>query len=145
MTESTVRIADPADSRPYYRLLGFKTDPCPAPGCSRVTVAGRPDLENSHGDIHGGVVASLLDAAMGVALRSVLPEGAGATTVSLTVNYLQPGRTAVTAHGRVVRSGRTLASLEATVEDASGSIVAHGLGTMRIINRSRDRAVSPEV
>ena len=124
---------DPAETRPYYRLLGFCTQPDQPRGNSRIILKSRPDLENSRGDVHGGVVASMLDAAMGVALRSMLPQVSNATTVSLTVNYLEPGRETLIATGKVVRSGKTLASIEATMEDSSGRAVAHALGTMRIL------------
>jgi uncharacterized protein (TIGR00369 family) len=128
-------IDDPAATRPYYRLLGVRAETCERAGHSRLLLDSRGDLENSDGDVHGGVIASLLDAAMGVAARSALKPGEGATTVSLTVNYVAPGQGTLTARGRVVRAGRTLASVEADVKDAAGAIVAHAVGTMRIIVR----------
>ena len=100
-------------------------------------IDSRADLENSRGDFHGGVVASLLDAAMGVAVRSAYPGGEGATTVSLTVNYLNPGRGQLIGLGHVVRAGNSLASAEARVVDASGQVVAHAVGTMRILRATR--------
>jgi uncharacterized protein (TIGR00369 family) len=139
MTESdtTTASADPAVHRPFYQLLGLRSEPGQPAGRSRLHLTGRPEFQNSHGDIHGGVVATLLDAAMGVAVRSAYTEGEGATTVSMTVNYLQPGRDALVGEGRLVRGGRTLASLEATVTDSAGTTVAHAIGTMRIIARRR--------
>jgi len=130
---SEAGFQDPADARPYYRLLGLKVDAGVPAGQSRVRLESRADLENSRGDVHGGVVASMLDAAMGVAVRSTLQAGEGATTVSLTVNYLEPGRSKLIANARVVRTGRSLASAEAMVEDVSGRRVAHAVGTMRIL------------
>jgi uncharacterized protein (TIGR00369 family) len=138
MTDQISRPDDPADSRPYYRLLGFRTDKHEVSGRSRLHLDGREELQNSRGDIHGGVVASLLDAAMGVAVRSGLMAGEGASTVSLTVNYLLPARGPLVANGRVTRAGRTLASVEADAQDSSGQIVAHAIGTLRIIAR-RDK------
>lgn len=128
---------DPAQTRPYYRLLGLCTEPGQPAGESKITLQSRPELENSRGDVHGGVVASLLDAAMGVAVRSAYPGGEGATTVSITVNYLEPGRGSLTATGRVVRPGQSLASAEASVVDAAGRRVAHAVSTMRILRASR--------
>jgi uncharacterized protein (TIGR00369 family) len=128
-------LDDPAATRPYYRLLGLRTQAGEPVGQSRLLLQSRGELENSRGEIHGGVVASLLDAAMGVAVRSALMSDGGATTVSLTVNYVAPGRGTLTARGRVVRQGRTLASAEATVTDADEQIVAHAVCTMRIIAR----------
>jgi len=126
-------FADPADARPYYRLLGLQTEAGIPAGQARIRLDGRPDLTNARGDIHGGVVASLLDAAMGVAVRSAYPDGEGATTVSITVNYLEPGRGSLIANAMVMRAGGSLASARAEVEDASGRRVAHAVATMRIL------------
>jgi acyl-CoA thioesterase len=128
---------DPAEQRPFYRLLGLRGEPGLPAGTSRLHLTARQDLQNSHGDIHGGVVATLLDAAMAVAVRSAYTDGEGATTVSITVNYLAPGREALVGEGRLIRGGRTLASLEATVTDSAGQIVAHAMATMRIVARRR--------
>jgi uncharacterized protein (TIGR00369 family) len=128
---------DPAETRPFYRMLGLQTETGQPPGQSRVHLHSRPEFENSRGDVHGGVIAALLDAAMGVAARSSYEQGAGATTVSITVNYLQPGRDHLVAIGRTVRNGKTFASLEATVSDAEGNTVAQALSTMRVIARKK--------
>jgi uncharacterized protein (TIGR00369 family) len=135
MTDAVEAIEDPAATRPYYRLLGLRAEAGEPAGRSKLLLESRSDLENSYGDVHGGVIASLLDAAMGVAVRSALKPGEGATTVSLTVNYVAPGRGTLTARGRVIRAGRTLTSVEANVTDADDSVVAHAVSTMRIIAR----------
>lgn len=123
---------DPAATRPFYRLLGFRAEPGQERGLSKVVLESRPELENSRGDVHGGVVASLLDAAMGVALRSAL-DGEGIATVSMTINYLEPGQGVLIGTGHAVRVGRSIASTEAEVTDNSGRKVAHAIGTMRVI------------
>jgi uncharacterized protein (TIGR00369 family) len=125
---------DPAAARPYYRLLGLRAEAGEPDGRSKLVLESRDELQNSRGDVHGGVIASLLDAAMGVAVRSTMKAGEGATTVSLTVNYVAPGRGTLTARGRVVRAGRTLASVEAEVTDATGTLAAHAVSTMRIVS-----------
>jgi uncharacterized protein (TIGR00369 family) len=135
---------DPADARPYYRLLGLQTEPGTAPGHARIRLEGRPELSNARGDVHGGVVASLLDAAMGVAVRSAYKDGEGATTVSITVNYLEPGRGTLVAIARVMRAGQSLASVEAEVIDQSALRVAHGVATMRILRHAGKAARVPE-
>ena len=121
--------------RPFYRLLGLRSEEGLPRGTSRVHLTGREEFQNSRGDIHGGVVAAVVDAAMGAAMRSAYTAGEGATTVSLTVNYLEPAREALIAAGRVVRAGRSLASLEVTVTDTTGRTVAHAIGTLRVITR----------
>lgn len=137
MTNAPAINEDPAASRLFYRLLGLRAEADVPAGHSVVRLESRAELENSRGEVHGGVVASMLDAAMSVAVRSLLVNGEGATTVSLTVNYLEPGSAALIAKGRVVRSGRTISSAEAVVEDICGRTVAIGIGTMRIIARKK--------
>src|SRR5262249_22841147 len=126
---------DPAATRPYYRLLGLRAEAGEPAGQARLVLESRSELENSRGEVHGGVIASLLDAAMGVAAPSGPPPGHGSTAASLTGEYVAPGRGTLTARGRVVRQGRTLASAEATVTDASDAVVAHAVATLRIIAR----------
>jgi uncharacterized protein (TIGR00369 family) len=118
--------------RPYYRFLGLRVVEA-SEGASRVELASKPDLENSRGDVHGGAIASLLDAAMGVAVRSACKGGEGATTVSLTVNYAGVGRGTLVARGRTLRLGRSIATVEGTVTDKDDQLVAHAIATMRII------------
>ena len=64
--------------------------------------------ENPMGTMHGGIVATLVDTAMGCAVSSTLPAGDGFTTLELSTNYVRPitqatGR--VHAEGRVVHRG----------------------------------------
>lgn len=136
MAMSEVPFEDPAATRPYYRLLGFRAEPVEEAGTSIVRIFSRPELENSRGEVHGGVVASLLDAAMGTAIRTLLKPGEATTTASLTVNYLQPGKGTLTARGKVMRAGRVLVSVEASVTDTAGTLVAHAVGTFRTIGRT---------
>ena len=45
---------------------------------------------NPIGVVHGGLAATLLDSAMGCAVQSMLPAGAGYTTLEIKVNYVRP-------------------------------------------------------
>lgn len=141
--DEPVVFEDPAATRPYYRLLGFKAVAGEPRGQSLVRLVSRPDLENSRGEVHGGVVASLLDAAMGTATRTVLKPGEATTTASLTVNYLQPGRGTLSARATVVRAGGTLVSCEAHICDDRGVLVAHAVGTMRTIRPAASTQSKP--
>ncbi|MBL8702228.1 MAG: PaaI family thioesterase [Alphaproteobacteria bacterium] len=81
----------------------------------------------THGYIHGGVLASLVDLTAVFAIAAKL--GRGAPTVDLRVDYHRPAiTTELRAIGRVIRLGRTIATAEATVLDADGALVASGRG-----------------
>ncbi|WP_170845007.1 PaaI family thioesterase [Chitinasiproducens palmae] len=106
-------------------------------GTSATLVCELQDRQkNRHGNAHGGVIAALLDTAMGLATRSSgRVENLG--TVSLTVNYLKPASGRVTAHAQVRRCGRTLAFCDAEVRNAADDIVATASAVFAVAPRGR--------
>jgi uncharacterized protein (TIGR00369 family) len=69
----------------------------------------RPELMNTAGSLHGGVTASLADAAVGSALHYHFGGTERITTVELKVNYFRPvteGRLLARSH--LVRIGATI-------------------------------------
>ena len=83
--------------------------------------------------VHGGVQATLLDAAMGraVAWCSVPGNVRRAVTVSLTAHFLSTARQGetVTARARVLSIDGRIATLEAEVIGPEGRLMATGHGT----------------
>ena len=74
-----------------------------------VALAIRPDLLNSNGVLHGGVIASLADEAAWWAIHHHFDQERACTTTELKVNYLLPISGAqVTARAYLVRAGKTL-------------------------------------
>lgn len=59
-------------------------------GTGRVLLDATDEHLNSHGTVHGGVLATMIDVAMGTAVATT--GGDSPVTVSLTVTYLEPGR-----------------------------------------------------
>lgn len=87
---------------------------------------------NPLGTVHGGIVATLLDSAMGCAVQSLLPAGTGYTTLEIKVNYLRSITSAtgtVTCEGNIIHLGGRIATAEARVTDATGKLYAHGTTT----------------
>ena len=87
---------------------------------------------NPLGSVHGGVIATLLDSAIGCAVHSVLPAGTGYTSVDLATKYLRAvtldtGR--ITAEGTVISRGSRTALAEARLTDADGRLLAHATST----------------
>ena len=95
---------------------------------------------NPIGVVHGGVAATLLDSAMGCAVHSTLPAGAGYTTLEIKVNFIR----ALSAETGVVRceaniihvGGRT-ATAEGKVLDERGRLYAHGTTTCLIFRAGK--------
>lgn len=94
--------------------------------------------ENPMGTMHGGLVAALVDTAMGCAVSSMLHADESFTTLELSTKFVRPitsstGR--VRAEGRVVHSGGRVATTEARVVDDAGVLYAHATSTCMIIRR----------
>ena len=88
---------------------------------------------NIHGLAHGGVIATLADAAMGLSLRSALEPGRRHVSVEIGVHYLRPvTRGRVRAIGRAVRIGREIAYAQADVLDTSDRLLARADGTYSV-------------
>lgn len=99
------------------------------------TAAPRPEHYNLIGTVHGGYIATLLDTAMGCAVHSVIPAGAGWTTLELKINYVRPLTVEtgeVRCEGTIVHSGRTTALAEGRITDSRGKLLAHGTTTCLI-------------
>lgn len=94
----------------------------------------RPELTNIFGTLHGGVTATLVDAAAGVALFGQLGGQRQITTVEMKLNYLNPaGNGKVRARSRIVKLGKTLAVLNVDVHDAHNRAVATALVTYMLL------------
>ncbi len=90
---------------------------------------------NPLGSVHGGMIATILDSALGCAVHSRLPAGVGYTSLEIKVNYVR-GITVATGpircEGVVLSLGRRSATAEAKVTDANGKLMAHGTTTCLI-------------
>lgn len=83
------------------------------------------------GIVHGGVLATLIDAATFWSVFLRLPEDAGMVNIDLKLNYLKPGSSGLlTAEGHCIRSGRSISYAEARVKNAEGDLLAHGTSTL---------------
>ena len=94
---------------------------------------------NPLGTVHGGVMATLLDSALGCAVQSTLPAGTSYTTLELKVNYLRPVTTktgTIYAEGKIIYVGGRIATAEGRLTDAEGKLYAHGTTTCIIMRPS---------
>ena len=94
---------------------------------------------NPLGTVHGGVMATLLDSALGCVVQSMLPAGTSYTTLELKVNYLRPitAKTGtVYCEGKIIYVGGRIATAEGRLTDAGGKLYAHGTTTCIILRPS---------
>ena len=116
---------------PIMATLGF-TDFRPEPGRVVVEMPVAEFHYNPLGGVHGGVISTLVDSALGCAVHSRLPAGVGYTSLEIKVNFVRPVTLAVgtvRCEGTVLSLGRRAATAEARVTSASGKLLAHATTT----------------
>jgi uncharacterized protein (TIGR00369 family) len=98
---------------------------------------GLPEFRhyNPIGTVHGGFAATLLDSSLGCAIFSTLAKGEGWTTLELKLNLVRPitkDTGLVSADGRIIHRGRTVATSEGSLKDKAGKLYAHASTTCMI-------------
>jgi uncharacterized protein (TIGR00369 family) len=103
-------------------------------GSARVGFTAREEHLNQAGTLHGGVLATLVDTAMGAAVRSTVDDGDVPATSQLTVTYLRPGKPGeLSVTARVRTRGEHLTVCEADVEQDGRSLV-HAVATFALLH-----------
>jgi uncharacterized protein (TIGR00369 family) len=99
-----------------------------------ITLSLQPHHLNHMGIMHGGVHATLLDSAMGLAAMASRPKDRIVTT-NLNIHYLAPvdGGGVVTVTSEVLHISRKLITTQGQVFNEKGELCAHGTGTFRVI------------
>ncbi len=128
------RMADDGDVGGFAGRIGARLDES-EDGTATLVFEVRDEHLNPAGTLHGGVVATLVDTAMGQAVRTTTEDGEVPATSQLTVTYLRPGEPGpLQVRGRVRTRGRHLTVCEADVEQ-DGRSVAHAVATFAILDR----------
>ena len=114
---------------PFAELLGARRAHTGEGSCRFELTAESRHL-NPYGVVHGGVVYSLVDYAMGGALTSRLAPGERCATLEIKINYFRPvhlGR--MTALARVLNISRNTAYAEGEIRNSEGKMLAKASGT----------------
>jgi uncharacterized protein (TIGR00369 family) len=128
------RVNQMVNRCPYFELLSMEIKEVGV-GFSLLEI----DLAHKHlqpfGMVHGGVFASIVDAAAFWAIFYDIDDpNVGATTVDLKLNYLAPAASGkLIGRGRQIKLGKTLGYAEAEVADKNGKILAHGTSTLMLL------------
>lgn len=106
------------------------------PEVSEVHIPITPVIHNTIKVPHGGIVATIADAAMGgLASRSV-PEGYNVVTTNMNISYIATTTNKeLIARGRFVHKGRQTLVMECDIEDETGRRLAIATGSFFVIQR----------
>ena len=126
-------ISTVVNQSPYFSLLSMKIKDLEW-GTSILEVQLQEKHLQPFGFVHGGAIASVMDAATFWAVFPQVKDGMGLTTVEIKVNFLAPiQKGKLVAKGRCIKIGKTLALGDAMIHDAKGNLLAHGTATMMIV------------
>lgn len=117
------------------KLLGFDIlEVDPTDGRVRIAFEGRPEFCNAAGGIQGGFLTAMLDDCMGPAVLIGTDAQLFPTTISLNVNFLAPAKPGrLIGEGRIVRMGKTIGFVEASLHDEAGRMIATASASVRVM------------
>ncbi len=131
--------SQPVDSWPLGPFLeGLRAEPISSePGRATWRLKVAEQHLRTYGILHGGVVATLLDTAMGRAVSTLCRDDQSCVTVQLNVNFIRPSWSGevLTITGDVPHSGRQTAVARGEIRTAAGVLVATGTGTFMFVAR----------
>jgi uncharacterized protein (TIGR00369 family) len=127
-------IAGEYPAPPIAETLGFMLI---AVEHGKAVFEGQPQFRyyNPLGVVHGGYAMTLLDSCLGCSVHTTLAKGEGYTTLEVKVNLtraITKDSGLIRATGRLIHRGRTTATAEGDIRDASGNLLAHGTTTCMI-------------
>lgn len=102
-----------------------------------VTIPITPYIYNSLGIPHGGILAGIMDTAMGILANQSLTEGFAAVTTNLSINYLSIGTgDQIHATAQYAHKGKRTMVIESVVTDNTGRKLAIATGSFFVVATS---------
>ncbi len=128
-----------AEGSGFWRLLGMRVGKVEE-GKAELALTVSEEMMEPDGTASKGVIASLIDSAVGVAVATRLEPGMRPVTVQLKVSFLLPvKRGDLRAVATVVHQGEDVSVGIAEVKDESGRLVACGMATYLVSEARRSR------
>lgn len=116
----------------FTEWMGIEWEHAPE-NTARLTLKLREEHMSRANRVHGGVLFTLLDTALGTAVVKSLERGRGCATLELKINYFRPIQEGIVrAEGRLVNRSRRTAYAEGEVVNQEGKILAKASGTFFI-------------
>ena len=123
-------IDDLYERLPYYSTIGMEVKEI-ANGKSKIELTMRNEL-SQNGMIHGGALASLIDASCALAAFSATNFDGWVTTIDLQVSFLKPvSKGKLVAEGACLRLGKNVGFCESKIKNEVGELVC--IGTSQLL------------
>jgi uncharacterized protein (TIGR00369 family) len=143
------KLVDFAKDFPFFKLIGFEVIDF-SPGWSKCQIALRPELANPNGVMHGGMMATLIDAGITQAMLmtdeyQVIRDTKGMmTTVDLRVRYLRPlTNGAMICESTIPHLGKRIVHAHSVIKNAEGKELALGESIIMLVPGKAEAAKQP--
>jgi uncharacterized protein (TIGR00369 family) len=125
---------------PFTAFIGAEMEEL-REGYARLALVLEERHTNPNGVMHGGVITTLMDSALGVSLSALRGQDARRNphaTVEMNASFLAGARPGdrIVVEGQVLRLGKTVAFGEAEARRGDGELIAKGRLTFAIRSRS---------
>jgi len=130
--------SDRFDFAPISQLIGFQVDPAKAdsPGECTVRLPVDSRLHNPMGRVHGGVLAALADASMGIAFGRTLDPEQDFSTIDLHIHFMRPVRGKQLIAQSIVRQrGLRVGFVTCDIQDDRGRLVASASCSCTVLDK----------
>ena len=103
-------------------------------GTAVVEMTATEDMTNHSGFVHGGMISTLVDSAMGRSVHTLTPSVSRSMTFDLKLNFINAAKAGETlrATGHVIHAGRRTVVAECRVEGRDGRLVATASATFAV-------------
>jgi uncharacterized protein (TIGR00369 family) len=130
--QATPEAGDAFASAPISQLVGLQVE-AGQPGEAVVHLPVSRRMHNPMGVVHGGVIALLADAAMGIAFGRTLIDASSFATIEMKVSYLRPVKESLlTANARLVTRGLRVGFVECVITDSRQKEIARASCTCTV-------------
>lgn len=117
------------DEGPFAEFLGIRVLESDG-GRGKAVMPVRREFLHGGGVVQGGLIVTLADHCIYLAVRSVMKEDETTLTVELKVNFIAPvAGGELTAEARIVSRGNRILVGEVDVRDDVGTLIVRALGT----------------
>ena len=107
------------------------------PRYAKLSLPFQENLTNPYGSLHGGVISTLVDSAMAVAVFSTYPDNLFYTR-KLDIKFVsQAKKNAVFAEAHIVNQKKNFVFGRVLVKDGAGQLIAQALATF-VLNNKQD-------
>jgi uncharacterized protein (TIGR00369 family) len=99
-------------------------------GKSEVYLKIKDEFLQHFGNVHGGILATLLDSSMASAVNSMLDDNVFTVTAEMNIQYIRPAMGSfLIGRGEVIKNGKTITSCKSEIFNERDELIAFATGT----------------